>query len=145
MQHGFARVIVYVKKGLEYEQIHDLENEDVQSIWLKGGYKNCKNIYFCHMYREHTSTLGASMAAQRRYLDVLLSQWEKALFYNQQSDVNELHISGDMNLDALDNKWLRKSYHLYSLSEMVQSTCYQGNISQTVTSATRFQYNSVKI
>ena len=118
-KHGFARVIVYVKRGLEYEQISDLEHEDVQTIWLKGGFRNCKNIYFCHMYREHTSTIGASLVAQRKYLEVLLSQWEKALSHNQQCEVNEIHISGDMNLDALDNRWLRKSYYLYSLSEMV--------------------------
>ena len=64
-QHGFARVVVYVKKSLEYQQIQQLEDELVQSIWLKGGYKASKKIYFCHNYREHTSTLGAGIGSQR--------------------------------------------------------------------------------
>ena len=54
---GKARVIVYVKKTFKYEQISDLENEYIQSIWIRGSFKNCKNIYFCHAYREHMNQL----------------------------------------------------------------------------------------
>ena len=48
-QQGIARVIVYVKKSLEYDQIHELEDVEFQSVWLKGGFKNGKKIYFCHL------------------------------------------------------------------------------------------------
>ena len=34
-EHGFARVIVYVKKTLKYEQVYDIEDDLVQSVWLK--------------------------------------------------------------------------------------------------------------
>lgn len=61
---GFARRVVYVKNSLEYQQIHDLEDDLVQSIWLRGGYKAGKKIYFCHFYREHTSTMGGSIREQ---------------------------------------------------------------------------------
>ena len=44
--HGFARVVVYVKKNFEYQQIHDLEDDLVQSVWLKGGYKTGRKFYF---------------------------------------------------------------------------------------------------
>ena len=71
-KNGTARVVVYVKKTLRYVQVPDLEDDHVQSVWLRGGFKNCKDIYFCHMYREHTSTLGSSIAAQRNCLGKLL-------------------------------------------------------------------------
>ena len=45
------------------------------------------------------------MAAQRTYLEKILSQWEEASVHNNSTDINEVHISGDMNLDALDGKW----------------------------------------
>ena len=38
--HGFARVVMYVKKTLHYQQVFDLEDELVQSVWIKGGFKN---------------------------------------------------------------------------------------------------------
>ena len=143
-EHGFARVIVYVKKTLKYEQVYDIEDDLVQSVWLKGGFKNCRDIYFCHLYREHTSTLGSSMAAQRTYLEKILSQWEEASVHNNSTDINEVHISGDMNLDALDGKWLRSTYNLITLSKLVQISCNLGNFTQLVNVPTRFQYNSVK-
>ena len=71
--HGFARVIVYVKKNFQYQQVQVLEDDLVQSIWIKGGFKNTKSIYFCHCYREHTSRLGSSINQQRTYLERFLS------------------------------------------------------------------------
>ena len=99
--HGKARLVVYIKKTLDYEQLGELEHADVQSIWLKAGFKNTSKIYFSHMYREHTSTLGNTMAAQRSCLEKLLLQWEKAVNFGNPKTVNEVHIAGDMNLDSL--------------------------------------------
>ena len=48
---GYARVVVYIKKSLTYEQVNNLENDDVQSIWIRSSFKNCKKTYFCHAYR----------------------------------------------------------------------------------------------
>ena len=59
--HGFARVVVYVKKTFSYEQIHDLEDNLVQSIWLK----NSKSLYLCHAYREHASAMGNTINNQK--------------------------------------------------------------------------------
>ena len=41
--HGFARVVVYVKKTFKYQQISDLEDDLVQSVWIRGGQKNSKD------------------------------------------------------------------------------------------------------
>ena len=42
---GKARVVVYIKKSLEYDHIADLEGGDVQSVWIRAGFKNCKKVY----------------------------------------------------------------------------------------------------
>ena len=103
--YGFARVLVYVKKTFEYDQVFDLQHDLVQSIWLRGGYKNSKKIYFCHGYREHSSTMGCSISDQKQYLSVLLQQWSDAVDYNQSNEPNEVHVCLDMNLDYLKENW----------------------------------------
>ena len=137
---GQARTIMYVKKTFEFEQINDLENEDVQSIWIRGGFKNGKKIYFSHGYREHSPLSGIS---QQENLELFLKQWEAATAHNNPSEPNEVHISGDMNLDMLDSRWLRNDYPQLNLSRMVDSCCQVNNFSQLVKDVTRVQYNSV--
>ena len=144
MLQGYARVIVYVKETLEFEQLHDLEDEQVQSVWLRGGHRNGKKIIFCHGYREHTNSSGNSLSSQRNNLRCFLDQWEAAAEFGNTGEVNEVHVSCDMNLDSLDNRWLRSDYHLISLSRLVQSCCSTNNFTQLVKEATRIQYNSVQ-
>ena len=142
--HGHARVVVYVKSSLHYQQVHELEGDVVQSVWLKGGFKNSKKVYYCHAYREHSSSLGDSIQSQRQYFGQFLEQWEEAATHSNAGEPNEVHIAGDMNIDVLDGKWLRPDYHLVTLSRMLQSECNIGNFSQLVTEPTRSQFNSIK-
>ena len=139
---GYARVVVYVKSSLHYQQVHDLQDDVVQSVWLQGGFKNSKGIYVCHGYREHSSSLGSSIQSQRQYLETFLNQWEEAIVHNNPRECNEVHVAGDMNIDVLDNKWLRPDYHLITLSRILQSVCNAGNFSQLVSEPTRAQFNS---
>ena len=138
---GFARVIVYVKNTLAYEQVTELEDNLAQSVWLKGSFKGSKKILFCH---QHTSTLGSSLRIQRSSLETLLRQWEAAISFGNSEEPNETHVYGDMNLDCLDGRWLRPDYHLVSLSRMVQATCNTNNFTQLVTSPTRTQFNNIR-
>ena len=62
--HGYVRVVLYVKSTLEYEQVLELEDDLVQSLWMKGGFKKSRKIFFCHAYREHTSSLGNTLINQ---------------------------------------------------------------------------------
>ena len=118
--HGFAQVVIYIKSSLEYEQIHELQDDLIQSIWVKTGFKNSRKILFCHTYREHTSALGNSLRCQREHLEKFLQQWKAALqVRNNSCDPNEIHIAGDMNLDALNGRWLNPDYSLFSLANMV--------------------------
>ena len=91
---------MYVKKPLQYENLVDLECSDVQSLWIRAAFKNCRQVYYPHVYREHLSTLGDNLSSQGNVLEKLLLQWERALAYGNISNVNEVHISGAMNLDT---------------------------------------------
>lgn len=141
--HGFARIVIYVKSTVEYEQITVLEHDLIRSIWLKLGFKNCKNVMYCQVYREHTCTLGSSIKQQKDCLEEFLLQWDKASNMDISGEPSEVHIAGDMNLDALENRWSEPSYHLYSLSKLVHAACNFGNFSQIVKTPTRVQQNSV--
>ena len=110
-------------------------------MWLKGGHKNSKDIFFCHGYREHLSSLG--VAAQREYLSTFLGQWEAATQYGGSAEPNETHICGDMNIDVYKGRWLHPDYHLLSLSRLVKSACDVNSFYQLVQDITRVQYNSV--
>ena len=125
--HGFARVVMYVKKSFKYEQILDLEHDVIQSVWIKGSFNNSKKIYFCHGYREHSSLMGNSISSQKQYLDVFLQQWEDAVFHGSVSQPNEVHVCADMNLDYSEETWLRPQYRLCSLTKMVQNICNANN------------------
>ena len=134
---------MYVKSTLEYERLEEIEHDSVRSIWIRGGFKNGKKIIFCHSYREHTNCLGSSLHAQKGCLDTFLHQWDLASQINTGDEPNEIHICGDINLDAYLEKCLSPSYYLYSLSKMVQTACTLGNFTQLVKVPTRFQFNRV--
>ena len=139
---GKARVLVYVKSSLEIEQMDELEEISVQSIWFKAGFSNSKKIIFAHAYREHLSSLSSSLQQQKECLQKFLLQWEAASEIKIGSEEGEIHVMGDMNLDAL--KWLDKSYHLSCLSKLVHAACTLCGMTQLVKYPTRFEYNSVR-
>ena len=109
------------------DQVHELEEDVVQSVWLKGGFKNSKQVYYCHAYREQSSSLGGSLRSQRQYLARFLNQWEEGLNHSGPAEPNEVHVVGDMNIDVLEGKWLRPDYHLVSVSQQLQSICNANN------------------
>ena len=141
---GKARLVVYVKKTIEYEHLVDIEHEDVQSIWIKAGFKNSSKIFFSHQYREHTNSMGSSMADQRTALRLQLSQWEDALEYGNPDLPNEVHIAVDMKLDSLKGRWLEPGYPLVTLARMVVDCCNANNFTQMVNKITYVQYNSIQ-
>ena len=112
--HGFARIMLYYKKNFECCRITELEDDHVQAIWVKSGFKNGKKGYYCHMYREHTSHLGSSLQVQKDYLSKFINQCENALLHNNPHEPNEVFILGDMNVDSYLNKWMSRDYSLYS-------------------------------
>ena len=135
---------MYIKKSLVYEHLPVLEHPDIQSVWIRAGFKNTKKIYYSPQYREHTNTLGGSMAAQRSALEKMLGQWGEALVHGNPEQPNEVHVAGDMNLDCLNGRWLEPDYSLASLSRMVLECCNMNNFSQVVDKVTRVQFNRIR-
>ena len=76
-------------------------------------------------------------------LDLFLKQWELAVDSHTTVEPNEVHVSGDMNLDSLGGKWLESGYSLYSLAKLVKNVCDTYSLSQLVRVPTRVQYNSI--
>jgi hypothetical protein len=142
--HGYARVVVYVKNTLDYQRVEDLEDEHLQTIWIKCGFKNSKHGYYCNGYREHKSNIGGSICNQKQKLDTFIYQWEKALTHGNPEEPNDIFVLCDMNLDSYKDKWHKPNYHLYTLSQLVHRSCNLNNLSQLVEDVTRVQYNSVR-
>ena len=91
--HGYARVVVYVKNTLDYIRVEEIENEHLQSIWIRGGFKNSKHgYYYCNGYREHKSNIGGSLNNQKNKLEIFLNQWEQALCHGNPSEPNDIFI-----------------------------------------------------
>ena len=116
--HGYARVILYYKNNFECPRIPELENDHLQSIWVKFGFKNSKAGYYCHTYREHTSNLGKSLQAQKEKLNLLIDQCENALNHGNPTEPNEVYMLGDINLDSYKDRWLERNYSLYILAQL---------------------------
>ena len=141
--HGYARILLYYKKSFDCPRIHELEDDNLQTIWVKFGFKNSKAGYYCHTYREHTSNLGNSLQAQKEKLNLFVDQCESALVHGNPPEPNEIFVIGDINLDSYRGRWLKRDYHLYSLAQIVDEFCNNNNVSQLVEEITRAQYNSV--
>ena len=141
--HGYARVLLYYKNTFECPRVPELEEDHLQSIWVKFGFKNSKAGYYCHTYREHTSNLGKSLQVQKLKLNLFIEQCENAINHGNTSEANEVFILGDINLDSYNDSWLQRDYSLYSLAQIVNQFCNSNNMTQLVNQITRAQYNSV--
>ena len=84
-----------------------------------------------------------AVVSQSSNLETFLSQWENATEYGDPEETNEVHISGDMNLDCLGDRWHSAEYALAGLSRLVHACCNVCNFTQLVNEVTRLQYNSV--
>ena len=141
LSHGYARVVLYVKKSFKHQQVPNLQDDKVQSIWIAGGYKNCKDIYYCHMYREHLSSEGSEV--QQNYFNTFLSQCESAVGYGGSPEPNEVHVCGDFNIDIYEGRWLKPDYPHVTLSRILKNFCHLNNFYQLVNGITRSQFNSI--
>ena len=70
-------LVSYREASKELLDFYELDDDQVQSVWIRGGFMNSKKILFCHGYRKHHST--RPQGEQQAYLGVLFSQWEAAV------------------------------------------------------------------
>ena len=74
----------------------------------------------------------------------MLKQLKESIHQNNSRSVNEVHISGDMNLDCFNGRWLESDYSLVTLARMVKDVCNAYGFTQLVQNITRVQHNSIK-
>ena len=140
---GYARVVLYSNKSFECPRISELEDDHLQTIWVKFGFKNSKVGLYCQGYREHSSNLGRSLACQTEKLNIFVSQWERAVSYGNPSEPNDVFILADMNLDSWKGNWFNASYKLFALAQIVHNACNSLGFSQLVNEVTRAHFNSI--
>jgi hypothetical protein len=95
-------LLVYIKEDVPCQRRADLENNDIESIWLELKPKNSKSILICHTYRPPDSPVA--------WKDHFEAQFEKA-----QNEEKEIIILGDINRDLL-NEQIKFSWSNYLTS-----------------------------
>ena len=100
-KHGYARIVLLAKVGLEVEVHNDIMHEDLSVIWVSLKYSSRRKMKLGGIYREHqllfqdkpNPTL--TDAAQLARWSLILEGWKKA--------ATDPHctVLGDMNLDYL--------------------------------------------
>ena len=101
---------------------HDLEDENIASIWLEIGLPRKRKIFMCHGYREwkhlyQEDNSSGTIQAQLERWSQLLDQWERAL-----SEDKEVIVAMDANIDFI--KWtadnLSSSDNTYRLRPLIE-------------------------
>ena len=101
-------VILYVKNNIHYTRRHDLELRGVESIWIELTLKH-KHILFGVFYRPPYSEA------------VVFSAIEDSINLAVDSDVNDIIITGDFNLNMQNVQSARKIISLCEQLSLVQS------------------------
>ena len=144
-----SRVVVYTHNSVIVKRRHDLENDNISSIWLEVGLPHKRKILMCHAYREwkhlnQNDTSSSTTNAQLERWLVFLDQWERALLEDK-----EVIVAMDANIDFL--KWTRSNLpandstsRLKPLIEELFSRIFPHGVSQMVTVPTRMWAGQVE-
>ena len=116
-RHG--GVIIYVKDSLYYKRRHDLEPRNIECIWIEIQLNHTR-VLFGLFYRPPNSDAA------------YLSSIEDSISLALDTQINNIIVTGDFNLDMLSNNTSRK------ISEL----CEQFALYQTITEPTHFTENS---
>ena len=112
-------VILYIKEGIHYYRRKDREIRGIESIWVELANKhNC--ILFGLFYRPHGSSINY-------YSDI-----ENSLNLAVDTDISSIIVTGDFNLNVLNQTTLRKIEHF----------CTQFSLHQSVNQPTHFTEHS---
>ena len=114
-----ARVVVYIKSNLAYQQLKVRNHDLIPEVWLKAGHKGKKRSTYAFLYREWRrwniprpaqglpDHEGSCQAQHQR-----LKDWLEARDTLIQTS-NETHLLGDINIEGREGK--ERDEALYSL------------------------------
>lgn len=112
-------VILYVKEGIHYKRRKDLEIRGIESIWIEIVNKH-KRILFGLFYRPPSADANYN-------LDI-----ENSLYLAVDTDIPDLIVTGDFNLNTLNPLMSRK----------IESFCTQFSLHQTINEPTHYTEHS---
>ena len=109
-------VLVYIKSNIPYQRRFDLENNEIESIWIEIKYPACKPFLLNFVYRPPDSKL--------TWIEAFENQFDKI----DHLDL-EVHILGDFNINFLssnsvtkyNNKRWDHTISKYGLAQMINS------------------------
>ena len=138
-----ARVVVYIKSNLAYQQLQVQNHDLIPEVWLKAGHKGKKRSTYAFIYREWRRWKiprpgqglpdheGSRQAQHQR-----LKDWLEARDTLIQTR-NETHILGDINIEGREGK--ERDEALYSL---LKEHLVENGYAQMITTATRYASQS---
>ena len=101
--------MLYVKEGIHYKRRDDLEIRGIESIWIEVANRH-KHILFGLFYRPPNSDINY-------YLDI-----ENSLHLAFDTDISDIIITGDLNLNILSPLTSRK----------IEAICSQFSLHQSI-------------
>ena len=109
-QDHYGGVIVYVKQNIPCKRRHDLEINGIECIWLELKLKS-KTVLFSVIYRPPNSTSDVTNDIERS-IDLAVD-----------TNISTILITGDLNLNYLENQGrlkLNSLFNQYNLCQIVQ-------------------------
>ena len=134
-----ARVVVFLKSNLAYQQLKVLNHDLMPEVWLKAGHKGKKRSTYAFLYREWRrwkvprpaqgvpDQEGSRQAQYQR-----LKEWLEARMSIIHT-TKETHLLGDINIEGRAGK--ERDEALYKL---LQEHLIQNRYAQIITVATRY-------
>ena len=116
-RHG--GVMIYVKDSVFYKRRHDLEPHNVECIWIVIQLKHTRML-FGLFYRPPSSDMA------------YFSSIEDSILLALDTQINNIIVPGDLNLDMLSHQTARK----------VSELCEQFSLYQTITEPSHYTENS---
>ena len=83
-------LVCFIKNNLNYKRRYDLEDENIETVWIELVFKSSANILICMLYRSPNAPIN--------WLEYFHSALDKA--YNENKEMLAL---GDINIDFLNH------------------------------------------
>ena len=138
-----ARVVVYIKSSLAYQQVHVIYQDLIPEVWLKAGHKSKKRSTYAFVYREWRRwkvprpVLGVpDHEGSRQAQHLRLKTWLEAREALIQT-ANETHILGDINIEAREGKERDEA-----LFRLLQEHLVENGYVQMIKTATHYSRQS---
>ena len=139
-----SRIVAYVKHGIRFNKIRNLEDKNFSSIWMEVGLPYCKKFILGGVCREHQhfkvsqedyDTDSSTSEKQEERFVKFVNLWSDAL--EREKEVN---VIGDFNINLKENVKM-SSLHT-RLYDSIQKEIHPKGVLQMVKGVTRQQGSS---